>query len=155
LLSEQELPAGLLSEQEHSAAIDRLTCVRLLSLAVVSLALAGCSGVPFTAERDESDDFRAPLVCVPKHKALPCTHGVEQGRAYEFNLATHCGIEWAYFDGRYWTSQGPQAKPPDWAGITAGKMVLQRPDFAIFHADQGGGARFVPVRGSYRPPACL
>jgi hypothetical protein len=129
--------------------------MRLLALALVLVALPGCSAVPFGGGNDEADDFRVPLVCLPKHKQLPCTGGVEQGRAYEFNLQTHCGIEWAYFDGDYWTPEGAQAKPPDWAGITAGTMLLERPGLAVFHANQGGSARFVPAIDSYRPPSCL
>jgi hypothetical protein len=129
--------------------------MRLVSLVVISVALAGCSALPFTGGDDETKDFRVPLVCLPKHKQLPCARGVEQGLAYAFSLQTHCGIEWAYFDGRFWTPAGAQAKPPDWAGITAGTMVLERPDLAIFHAQQGGGARFEPTPESYRPPTCL
>jgi hypothetical protein len=128
--------------------------MRRLSVLLAALVLAGCSALPSTGE-DDANDFRVPLVCLPKHTQLPCARGVEQGVGYQFNLQTHCGIDWAYFDGRYWTPEGAQAKPPDWAGITAERMVLQRRGLAIYHADQGGGARFEPAPASYRPPSCL
>lgn len=92
----------------------------------VALVLAGCSAIPFAGE-DDTDDFRVPLVCLPKHTQLPCTHGVEEGVGYRFNLQTHCGIEWAYFNGRYWVPNPMIDAPSHWAAITAGTMVLERP----------------------------
>jgi len=44
--------------------------------------------------------------------------------------------------------------PSHWAGIEAGTIVLEQPGVAIFEADEGGGARFVPAPRSYRPPDC-
>jgi hypothetical protein len=128
--------------------------MRLLALVVVSAALAGCSTRGFTGGDAKADDSNVPLLCLPKHHHVPCARGVEQGRAYEFNLETHC-FAWTYFDGRFWTPHSN--KPPEWAGITDGTMVLERADLAIFRANQGGSARFVPAPRSYRsaPPTCL
>jgi hypothetical protein len=114
----------------------------------VALLLAGCSALPSTGED------RVPMVCGPEHKQLPCTSGVEEGVPYRFNLLTHCGIEWAYFGGRYWVPKPKADTPSDWANIEAGTMVLERPGVARFEADKGGGARFVPAPRSYRPPTC-
>lgn len=128
--------------------------MRRLLVLLVAPVLAGWPALPVTGG-DDADDFHVPLVCLPKHTQLPCAHGVEQGIAYEFSLQTHCGIEWAYFDGRYWKPIEAEARPSHWANITVRTMVLERPSIAAFEATQGGGARFVPASASYRPPACL
>jgi hypothetical protein len=117
-----------------------------LAVALLVLLAAGCSG--------SSDDFDVPLVCGPEHATSPCVSGVERGVDYPFNLLTHCGIAWAYFDGRYWVPK-PKADPPShWASIEGGAMTLEQVDVAVYEADGGGGARFVPAPRSYRPPPC-
>ena len=118
-------------------------------LLLVALASAGCSGLP-----GSGDDNAVPLVCGPEHKQLPCTSGVDEGIDYRFNLLTHCGIEWAYLDGHYWVPKPAVDAPSWWAGIEGGTIVLERPGVAVFTADEGGGARFVPAPPSYRPPTC-
>jgi hypothetical protein len=123
--------------------------VNLLSVALVALVLAGCSELPFTGENDA-----VPLVCGPEYKQLPCTRGVEEGVSYRFNLLTHCGIDWAYFGGRYWVPKPKTETPGHWGNIEAGTMVLERPGVAVFEANDGGGARFVPAPEAYRPPIC-
>jgi hypothetical protein len=128
--------------------------MRRLSVLLLVLVLAGCSALPSTGE-DDADDVRVPLVCLPKHTQLPCGGGVELGVGYRFNLQTHCGIEWAYFDGRYWVPKAKVRTPNHWANITAGTMILERPDIAVFGDSEGGGARFVPASAPYRPPPCL
>lgn len=119
---------------------------------LIAIVAAGCSAL---ADSDEDDtDFPVPLVCGPEHTQLPCSGGVEAGVSYRFNLLTHCGIEWAYFDGRYWVPKPKAQTPSHWANIEAGTMVLERAGVAVFEANEGGGARFVPARPSYRPPNC-
>ena len=108
--------------------------MRPLPVLLVAFALAGCSA-PFTGE-DELDDLRVPLVCLPEHTQIPCARGVEQGVGYPFNLQTHCGIEWAYFDGRYWVPKGRPVPPPDWGSIERGVMTVADNDAAVF----AGGA---------------
>jgi hypothetical protein len=125
--------------------------VKLLLAALATLALAGCAS-PFSP--DDQDDSEVPLVCGPDHGRLPCSDGVSPGVAYRFNLLTHCGIEWAYFDGRYWVPR-PRVDPPsNWAAIEGGTMTLEEQEVAIFSADEGGGARFAPAAKSYRPETC-
>jgi hypothetical protein len=75
--------------------------------------------------------------------------------SYRFNLQTHCGIEWAYFDGRFWVPEPEVRTPSHWASITAGAMVLERSDVVMFDADIGGSARFTPAQRSFRPPPCM
>jgi hypothetical protein len=123
--------------------------VKRRALVLAVLVLAGCSGAA-----DEEGDFDVPLVCAPEVKRLPCAAGVEAGREYRFNLLTHCGIEWAYLDGRYWVPR-PQVDPPsDWAAIEGGTIVLRGREEAVFTADEGGGARFEPAPPGYRPETC-
>jgi hypothetical protein len=86
---------------------------RLLVL-LVAFLLAGCSAFSSTGGADA--DNRAPLVCSPERTQLPRTGGVEVGRGYRFDLLTHCGIEWAYFNGRYWLPRPNVDKPSDWEG---------------------------------------
>ena len=126
---------------------------RLSVLLVLAFALAGCSVLSPTGE-EEAVDFRVPLVCGPEHNKLPCTAGVEEGVGYRFNLLTHCGIEWAYFDGRYWVPMPMLDAPSHWAGIEAGTMILERRGVAVFEATKGGTAHFVAAPRSYRPPDC-
>jgi hypothetical protein len=126
---------------------------RLSALLLVVVVSFGCSAIPFSGD-DNEDDFRVPLVCGPERNKLPCSAGVEEGAGYRFNLLTHCGIEWAYFDGRYWVPMPMLDAPSHWAGIEAGTIVLEQPGVALFEADEGGGARFVPAPRSYRPPDC-
>ena len=128
--------------------------MRRLPVLLLALVLAGCSAIPFASE-DNADDFRVPLVCLPKHTDVPCARGAEPGVGYRFNLQTHCGIEWAHFNGRFWVPNPMIDAPSHWAAITAGTMVLERPGIAAFEADEGGSARFVPAPNSYKPPVCM
>jgi hypothetical protein len=127
--------------------------VKHLAVLLLVLVSAACSALPLSGE-DEADDFRIPLVCGPEHKMLPCTAGVEAGVGYPFNLLTHCGIEWAYFGGRFWVPEAKVDPPSHWASIEPGRMTLEDAGVALFSADEGGEARFVPARRSYRPQPC-
>jgi hypothetical protein len=126
--------------------------VKLLPLAVAAILLAGC--VSILGPNDE-DDFRVPFVCSPTANRVPCTSAADPGVSYRFNLLTHCGIEWAYFDGRYWVPNPSAQTPSNWAGIEGGTMVLERNDVAVFEADKGGGASFVPAPKAFRPENCV
>ena len=125
--------------------------MKLLPLALAAVVMAGCSSF-FTAT-DDADDFRVPFICSPEAKRFPCT-SAEAGVSYPFNLLTHCGIEWAYFDGRYWVPRPKVDRPRHWASIESGTMVLERPDMVVFEADEGGGARFEPAPADFRPETC-
>jgi hypothetical protein len=123
-----------------------------IAAALVVFVLIGCS-VSLSAGDDE-DDFQVPLVCLPEHERLPCAAGVEQGEAYPFNLQTHCGVEWAYFDGRYWAPPSAVRPPSDWAAITRGTMTLEEPDAAVFAGPSGPDVPFVPAAAGYEPSPC-
>jgi hypothetical protein len=66
---------------------------------------------------------------------------------------THCGIEWAYFDGRYWVPRVQVKTPPDWAAITNGAMTLLSEQRAVFERESHSIV-FVPAPESYQPPTC-
>jgi hypothetical protein len=124
---------------------------RIVFLAALVLLVVGCAGVPLT-DSDESD--RVPLVCLPEHDQVPCSSEVEEDVGYRFHLLTHCGVKWAYFDGRFWLPR-PKVNPPsDWANIESGVMRLADSDQAVFEAEKGGSVRFAPAPRSYRPPTC-
>lgn len=108
---------------------------------------AGCAG---------GEEVRSGVdrICGPDVSRAPCARGVGQGVPYRFQLLTHCGIDWAYVDGRYWIPKPKVETPPEWAGIAEGTITLVARDQAVFEADSGGEARFVPAPVSYRPQPC-
>ena len=71
----------------------------------------------------------------------------EIGKEYPYNLFTNCPL----FDGRFWLADPPfdgggSYPLPDWMDPTAsGVMVLEREDRAVFTADSGQVASFVPL----------
>ncbi len=80
------------------------------------------------------------------------------GQPYEYRLYTHCGIEFAQFNGRYWrteqlTDKGGGNPPRGWDNPEQrGTMTLQRDDEAVFHDDRGHEVIFRPT--NERPPGC-
>lgn len=117
--------------------------ISLLLACVLALAACGSS--------DELPGVET--VCEPEIEEAPCTDGVEQNAAYSFRLMTHCGIEWAYFDGRFWVPREEVKTPSDWAAVTAGTMTLVIEREAVFEREPHS-IRFVPAPDSYRPPPC-
>ncbi|MDQ3668688.1 MAG: hypothetical protein M3377_00155 [Actinomycetota bacterium] len=79
---------------------------------------------------------------------------MEMDKRYAFDLLTHCGIEWAYFDGRYWVPSRPTDPLSNWASIERGTMTLADRHNARFAGSSGGDVRFVPARPSFRPETC-
>jgi hypothetical protein len=126
--------------------------VKLLPLALAAIVMAGCASL--SSASDDEDDFHVPFVCSPTATRVPCTSAAAPGVSYRFNLLTHCGIEWAYFDGRYWVPRAQVDPPSHWANIEAGTMVRERNDVAVFEADKGGGASFAPAPKAFRPENC-
>jgi hypothetical protein len=76
----------------------------------------------------------------------------EIGMGYRYELPTHCGVEHAYFDDRWWTatprlyeSEARVNPPPGWGNpMEPGTMRLVSRDEARFVADSGHTARFKP-----------
>jgi hypothetical protein len=76
---------------------------------------------------------------------------VQQGVFYRHTLMTHCGVEYARFDARWWQTSprryradGTQANPPSGWGnpFTSGKMAVVADDMAVFIADTRQRAAF-------------
>jgi hypothetical protein len=119
--------------------------VKALALALIVL-VAGCS-------RGEEARPGVDRICGPDVEGVPCGTGVEQGAAYRFELLVHCGIEWAYFDGRYWVAASRIDPPADWNPIESGTMTLLGEE-AVFEGNPGGEARFAPAPVGYEPTPC-
>jgi hypothetical protein len=125
---------------------------------VIALLLAALflfAGIGLTTEESgEEIADPMPLVCEPGIPELPCAEGVEVGLPYPLTLLTHCQLEWAYFDGRYWVPIAPVSEPGGEANFADGLMTLVSPDEAVFVADTGPKVRFAPAPEDYRPPPC-
>jgi hypothetical protein len=76
----------------------------------------------------------------------------EIGVDYRYELPTHCGVEYAFFNGRWWTAtpmlyenKAKVSPPPGWDNPKElGTMHLVSRDEALFVGDSGNAARFVP-----------
>jgi hypothetical protein len=129
-----------------------------VALLFASVVLAGC-----TLFGDLGTGRAGPgvnRVCGPDVHKLPCGKGMKEGTVYSFQLLTHCGIEYAYLDGRFWLANprlGDRAgnPPPGWGNpVDEGTVVLASADVAVFTNESGHQMRFQPAPGSYRPPPC-
>jgi hypothetical protein len=103
-------------------------------LFLVALGLGACSG--------------SAVSCSPEVKELPCTSGVKVGKSYRYQLYTHCGVRWAYFDQRWWSASpilddGNSNPPPGWGNpFDNGAMKLISEERAVFTNHAGQTAEF-------------
>jgi hypothetical protein len=131
---------------------------RFLAGVLMVIFLGGCGGQ--TSSAPEEDAVTAPQedavkrVCGPDVEQVPCGPGVEIGRTYSFDLLTHCGIEWAYFNGHYWVPRTKVAAPSRWNPIERGKMTLTDSGKAHFEGTAPGTVDFVPAPAGYSPTPC-
>jgi hypothetical protein len=78
---------------------------------------------------------------------------------YAYGLQTHCGIDWAFFDGRLWVADPPlddgSGNPPDgWDNPRqVGFMGLRSHREAEFRAGDRR-AHFRPAPPGFEPPGC-
>lgn len=86
--------------------------------------------------------------------SLPATLGQD----YAYELYTHCGVRTAIFDeNRKWRANPPihdgAHNPTEGWGnpTTRGVMVLVRGDLAVFRAESGQVAEFVPLPLDHKP----
>ncbi|GEM_PF-2458033 len=92
-----------------------------------------------------------PIACSPQITKQPCSAGVEVGKHYPYQLYTHCGIRWAYFDGRWWQATPPlddgSGNPPrGWGNPYApGTMEMVSASLARFTGRAGQTAEFKPL----------
>lgn len=81
--------------------------------------------------------------CSPEVKEVPCADGAEISRPYPYTLYTHCGIRWAYFNGRWWEASPPlddgSGNPPrSWGNPSdTGTMELVNEGLARFISRAG------------------
>jgi hypothetical protein len=122
--------------------------VKRVSLALTLLTFASCG--------DSGSDARPGVerVCGPDIETTPCGDGVEAGVPYRFELLTHCGVVWAYLDGRYWIASPKIDPPPDWSPVESGTVTLVGEQQVRFEGDSGGQASFRPAPHAYEPPPC-
>lgn len=135
-----------------------------LSLAFALMACAGPGGCGWLGVGSSEEEARvragAGRICGPDVAALPCGSGVDPGVGYRYKLLTHCGIEYAYFDGRFWLADpklddGSGNPPAGWDNPFAeGVMTLLPGDEARFTDDEERTVVFRPAPDSYQPPGC-
>lgn len=113
---------------------------RLLVLAILALAVVGCGG---------KSAAKPTPGCVPESRRVPCT-SAEVGVEYPFSLFAHCGVGWAYFDGRYWVIDPTQ---PEGSSSLQGFITLVTRQLAAFRGDRQQ-YNFKPARRSFAPPIC-
>lgn len=126
----------------------------MIVLLLAALFVFAGIGLTSAGVSDEEVAEPLPLVCEPGIPEPPCSDGVEPGVPYAVTLQTHCELEWAYFDGRYWVPSAKVSEPGGEAYFADGVMTLASPDEAVFVADSGAEVRFRPAPEDYRPPPC-
>lgn len=114
-----------------------------VSAAAITLALAaGCSSTASAVD--------------PLHpRTGPATPAV--GVAYPYDLYTHCGVRYAYFDGHWWAADSPSPADPSqggnpYTGYVTGSMTLTSKATARFDVPHRITATFHPFAG--RPQPC-
>jgi hypothetical protein len=113
-------------------------------------------GLAEASEPDLPND--GAFLCSPIKELPPCAKA-EVGVSYPVDLYTHCGIENAYFDGRFWLADAPPGSnrgnpPPGWGNpFQRGRMRLISPEVAEFRTAEHL-LRFEPAPESYRRPGC-
>jgi hypothetical protein len=134
--------------------------VRVALAVAAALVTSGCSVSSFLGTEEPEVQPGVGRLCFAEIERLPCGPGVARAVPYRFVLLTHCGIEYAYFDGRHWVAaprldDGSGNPPRGWDNpVAPGTMTLVRRDEAEFAADTGQRARFVPARASHEPTGC-
>ena len=114
------------------------------------LALAVLAGGSYFHDQEEA----VKRVCGPDVEQVPCGRGVEIGHTYSFDVLTHCGIEWAYFNSHYRVPRKKMAVPSTWDPIERGTMTLAEPNVAHFEGTSPGKVDFVPAPVGYKPTPC-
>lgn len=105
------------------------------------------------------DPDRVPRLCALDETEPPCGPGAELGISYPYNVYTHCGVEYAVFDGRLWLldpplTDGSGNPPPGWDNpFQHGLMRLLADDLAEFRTAELS-VRFAPAPADYERPGC-
>ncbi|MCZ7530384.1 MAG: hypothetical protein M5U31_08555 [Acidimicrobiia bacterium] len=132
----------------------------VIALALTAAACGSTSPTPEASDRTtEPPSEPAPEITVeptPVALPLPPEGEIEVGVPYEFDLLTHCGVEFMRFDGRIWSTEalgGPNAPKgfdnPEQPGI----VTLESADRAVFvGGPEGTELVFTPT--AEEPPLC-
>ena len=119
-----------------------------MSASVAAVAASFATAVAAAALTHE------PAICGPRATRPPCGPGVKIGIAYRYALYTHCGIRYAWFDGRLWRAAPPLSKRGWREPSQVGTMRLRSRTRADFRASPRRLARFRPAPPLFRPKAC-
>ncbi len=104
--------------------------ILLMGIAAMVLVLAGW--VNLSSTRDISIGTKS------MYDLKSTVRTAEIGTPYRFNLLTHCGVEYLWFDGRRWKidtplSQDIRDRPPGWPNPFAlGSVILLNESELIF-----------------------
>jgi len=110
--------------------------------AAIAVALAaGCSAK--SASADPTHPRTGPVSPSP-------------GVSYPYDLMTHCGVRYAYFDGRWWEADSPAQDDPakgsnPYTGYVVGTMTLTSQTTARFDLPHGFTAAFHPLDAQPQP----
>jgi hypothetical protein len=95
--------------------------------------------------------------CVSSSSADP-QQAVEE---FSHSLYTHCGIEYAEIDGRFWLADVddvpllPLETQMEWDDpMDHGTMTILSGGSAVYRGDKGLLMRFTPAPAQYVPPGC-
>jgi hypothetical protein len=96
---------------------------------------------------------KTPMPCSPDAAAPPCGAGAGVGVSYPYDLYTHCGVRYAYFDGRLWVLEPPAGPPRSGDPYEHGLMRLIAENIAEFRSPDLM-FRFAPPPVDYMPESC-
>jgi hypothetical protein len=102
----------------------------------------GCSGPGGTAKLTAGQEAGTSETATAPQQPPPVGPGVEIGKQYDFQLYTHCGIEWAHIDGGWWRTSprnDGQGNPPrGWGNpFDDGHLTIKDHDTAEFVGANG------------------
>jgi hypothetical protein len=120
----------------------RTTSLAALGVVILSAALA----VALLATSTSLRNLRA-LVPGGEHPRIAWDASARVGIPYRFELATHCGVDYARFHHRWWEAAPrlPEDHTQWGSNFTWGTMTLLDDKTATFKSDAGRVVKFVPV----------
>ncbi|MFP3991126.1 hypothetical protein U9R90_27385 [Streptomyces sp. E11-3] len=125
-----------------------------------TLLLSGCSFLSDGSTEEGDAGPTLPARTVSKDEWRKGPGKPKRHKPYPYDIATHCGIKWAEFGGRWWVidsvslgAEQVKGEPSAETGLKlAGYMTLNGPDSAYFRAAGMPTMQFVPADGE--PPPC-